>query len=210
MTRKLTSLMVITDTLRRSDNGYSSTGSGALPCFHGYLTPAEAEKRLEGAAPGAYLFYLSERRAHTILLCFKSPAGNETRHKAIYRHDYGYSFSRTRRGMPSLMQTCGWYLAGNPTIWGHALQEQLFDDNCLEKIQPEFDMHPLWACLAVPEPEEKHTFAGDAYPTLRALITKNKSFLTQPINTSLDGACCFLQLNLPPELRLTSVCHYPY
>lgn len=175
--------MISAHNLKRSD----SLGSSNLTCFHGYMSAEEAERYLDGAPVGSYLFYLSERRAHIILLCFKAPGGVNT-HKAIYRHDYGYSFTRTRRHMPSLVQACGWFLAGNPALWGRALQDQLFEDDILEKLQPEFDMHPLWACLAVPEPEEKHTFACDAFPTLRALIAKNKSFLHYPIHITPDGS----------------------
>jgi hypothetical protein len=179
---QLINLVFCLDSFRRSD-GAPTSGSTFLSCFHGYLTALEAEKLLEHSPAGSYLFYLSDSRAHIILLCFKSPTGIPT-HKAIYRHDYGFSFTRTRRDMPSLQQACAWALKGLPAIWSQAVGDQLFDDDLMEKIQPEFDMHPLWACLAVPEPEEKPSFAGDAYPTLRALVAKNTRFLSSPVNCS--------------------------
>lgn len=186
---------LIEDAFLRKKELLHPLSSGAT-FFHGFLTKAEAEARLASQANGSFLLYLNKFLPSAVMLSFKNSnlhANNPALpsiilHKALYRVNFGYSFSAQPGAVCSLVETLGWFIKQDSLLLEQCETSALLPTDILDKFRPVWEFHHLWGLRSVPVPEMGHTFTADSFSCLQQMVARNRSFLVYPVPRPLSAA----------------------
>ena len=166
--------------LRKKELQLSSSHPRNNIPFFGFLTDEEIQKKLippasQSQGASQFIFYVKKQVANTLFVATMNKK-NQIIEKAIFRDDFGYSFSPTtnHRGVPSLFEYCGWFCVSNKSLLNELKQIEHYETK-LKLRQIEL-LKPLWGIAPLPSKEyllktNSPVPSKTVWPTLSSLLS---------------------------------------